>query len=1592
MEAINTFSSGMNSDQSKTILNKETYLQALNFRPLTELGASNGSLVNIKGNECTMSFPNVSSVYKIQVFPGNDPATTSNTYSITINGTTITGVSINNNTTGFDLYNIIINGFPNCASYTGTTPDTFTFDIAYDNDYIVLYQQPTYSNCDAVDAVDVTVTLTPTTTSATNPLLYFVNKGSGNPGNTLTQNTQYPFARGYAGSELVVIGSTFILNDIYLLTCPKYSASDPPIPNDELANPGTIWRLNIDDITKAHTLTLVYHSRLDFTNFHPIPPSAITGRYESKEIQRIYWSDNFNKVRVLNCTLPQLMALDPTQLNVMPKVEYTQAILAGLNDTGGSLPAGCYQLGYRLSKVLGTVTNFSELSNPVYLTVNAESTAFELYEGALGNTSKQITWKLTGLDMNFDQIEPVIVYRTTPTSVATITSMGLTTLTEDMSITYSNPNSTANSNITLDEFLLFNGTFTHAKTCDTKDNRLFWGNVRAPRKDLEDYDARAFRARNDGKIVLTNGGVAGTIWQFNNPFAPAYAPSLPQTEDTINEYYDPATGDYSPNACYLKPTNLNRLGGEGINISYEFATQSIQTDNDLSISTTDGYDISRTGAPFRTNDTTSTPINLNYEYPQNGRYQALKQPERTSLLRGFQHEEIYRFGIQFFDREGNPYFTKWIGDIKMPTYGDLNDNPDTIALAYFTGAGAPPDFRLSFNADQSHQYMQVLCVKFTVNVDSIKDLISGYQIVRVKREGNNRTIWGSGMVNPFVSENGSNGGGTAMIPAGWDSKTGSFGVPFSGGFVPRRYYTPNPDQWSVETLNVGNDDFSQSSFARFKMFDSWDFDAGFRPSFAKGDKILVRSRLYCVNYFNNGGNAGYRKFFFTKNGTYGSSADYPSVLQRIDLTLAPPFLTNTNNDMGSANSSGEPFFIMKMTDEGTLYAKYGDFSAPNFTHDYKIEYGTFMGGNTDMLYSTYTIKNYGDDAHTGSTAKTDRPSCGKPTTFLDFQSELYTTGTYGITANDAYFKKLLALYYRPNNSLYNGATYVARTTNEYIPCGEYISIIQNDLFIPAHINNYTLNCFGGDVFSVVYDMMKTVKPSGAAAKYYIYQYNGSGVFVPAGGAQAPFAERDAKFSTTFFFPCTVRTNVELRMGNHTNRSLSSDAGYGQDDIALNDYCSLENDVKTYYPKPLNFQTADEWINRIYWSEIKFNNETSDSWSQYLTNNFYDVEGNYGGINALVSLREKMYYIQERGVGELMINPVSLITDNQGQPIKLGGGGGTDIIQKHYYKAIDTGTYHQWSVYRSQSAISFVDARHKKIYLFNGESVSPVSDVKGQRNFVIKRLHDSLLTTDNPVIGQGILTTYDYYHNEFLYTFINNNGLSDAALHKNENLTLAYSEIIGAFSGMYSFCPNIYINSNKYLLTTQLKENTVGDRVKLWFHNYGPYTNFYNVKYPSTLKLLVNDNPLYTKVFDNMTIVSEAVNDVIEYSDDLNIYPGSPSLIGYPDDINIADSTFDSIRCYNQYQNTDWTTLSITPPNNIRKVEQGFNLQLPRNKFDYDTNAASTSSLFDPAKLTKTTFGERLRDKWLIADLNYSNSSGLRFVIHSIKTLLRISDR
>lgn len=1575
MESINTFSNGMNSDVSKQIQSKESYLQALNFRGLTNLGSSNGSLVNVKGNDLSITLPELKDSYKIILGEQTTGAlNTQGIVTITINGSTTLSLNVSNTTTGLDIYNAL-KGLNNCYESTNSTPITPIFNVSYEDDYVVIYQQPVYT-LPLVTPTTLTISITLSNPTAATHTLYFEDTTGVN------RTTQAAYVTG--SNNLTIIGSTFIDEDIYLFASDTNDTENNINPNDSFSNLGSIWKLQIDNVTKVSTLTLMYFNKLDFTRFYPIAPTAALGRYESLNNQRLYWSDFYNSIRSVLITDPQLMAINPTLLSVFPAITFELPILNGF--TGGSLSSGSYELSYRLKKLTGITSNYSQTSNIVNL-VNDESNTsgagFIAYEGSAINTGRGIIWTIDNIDTSWDTIEFAILFRNTKTDLPIIYTTPPQNIGSTGSYTYTLTSVSSLPEILLEEFISISSGFTHAKTVETKDNILFWGNVKAVKqKELNaNFDARAFRAKTSGDedIYLINNGILTPFNTLTDAIA------TPKTNDSINPYYD-SNGDVDPDACYYKP-NTAILGGAGKYISYEFGTESILlSDIDVTEGSSGAFyiDAPTVGVPYGyktagTVASVSNPIDLisgttdsdNQVYPfPSAVVGTSKNPYFTSVMKGFQPEEIYRFGIQFFDLQGLPYFTEWIGDIKMPSYGDHNDNPDSIASGQ-----SIDDFRASYlGPSNASIYGQVLYIKFTVDVTSVANYISGYQIVRVERTEENKTILGHGMltnmyVDKFLLTEASLPGGFYLDQQGFPSLANPVAPFLNQG----RPWWPWPDYNDLVTLGQESSNNDLPTSDRILTFDCFDFLAkGY--SFRTGDKVLIRSKVAPINWQNavNGvGNPRFRTGFANQGQWINNSTSVGDFPNNIAL-FPPPFAPRFRTGFDSEESMIHMLF-------------YADTEVYN--DDKTISKGVYVAdGQVSTAADNGLIEfwNYQRCWGTVTDPETEVPGRGAATILLTFDTpNKIRSMDSPYNATSANGEKLMALYYRPNVNQYGGNTYSSRSANEYIACGSFIPLNRNNIILNNN-KNITFKTFGGDVFSNYWDHQKIVKDDvGVQIKMYEWQGGPNPPGNLTGATMNPYVRNN----NIFYFPCNNVNNQAVRYGYHTDSGLTTNTLYypvAIDDYQYQSYNSNEKTIVKFFPKPLTFKVNDEWRNRIHFSNVKIDNEIEDSWLQYPTNQFWDVEGNYGGITSLIALKQNIYFIQEKGFGVLMINPVSMVNDSVGLPIKLGAS--TQVIQKHFYKIIDSGSRHQWSVTRSQNLITFIDIRQKKIYTFNGEQLSAISDSKGQRNFINKRIHENIINNDNPIIGKGLLSTYDYENSEFLYTVKNNTTVANTT--NDENLTLAYSELQDVFTSMYSFNPNIYISNNRYLLSVL---NT--NKNDIYLHNIGNYGKFYNTVYPSTLKFIVNDNPLYTKVYDNMIIMSEAINDNLDWSDDLNIYPGSATNPNYPDDVINKDSTFNSIRCYNQYQNTDWTTLTITPPgNNIRKVEQGFNIQLPRNKFDYDTYSPSTYSIFDPSKLTKSTFGERLRDKWLIADLIYNNSSGLRFIIHNIKTLLRISDR
>ena len=211
MESNNTFEGGMVSDVSKLIQAKNMYLQAVNFRPQSELGQSNGSLVSIKGNNCEISFPTLQATYKFKLTSSTIFATS--TFTFLINGQTSGNATVNKSATTEAVYNVI-KAMPNCYQTTNGSPVTPTFAVAYNTDYIFIYQTPVYNGCGA-DSTPLTIRITATSFSAGNYFSWLDFSGI-----ILNNPSLPPFYILPIPTNLVVIGSTFINEYFYIYTCP----------------------------------------------------------------------------------------------------------------------------------------------------------------------------------------------------------------------------------------------------------------------------------------------------------------------------------------------------------------------------------------------------------------------------------------------------------------------------------------------------------------------------------------------------------------------------------------------------------------------------------------------------------------------------------------------------------------------------------------------------------------------------------------------------------------------------------------------------------------------------------------------------------------------------------------------------------------------------------------------------------------------------------------------------------------------------------------------------------------------------------------------------------------------------------------------------------------------------------------------------------------------------------------------------------------------------------------------------------------------------------------------------------------------------
>lgn len=437
----------------------------------------------------------------------------------------------------------------------------------------------------------------------------------------------------------------------------------------------------------------------------------------------------------------------------------------------------------------------------------------------------------------------------------------------------------------------------------------------------------------------------------------------------------------------------------------------------------------------------------------------------------------------------------------------------------------------------------------------------------------------------------------------------------------------------------------------------------------------------------------------------------------------------------------------------------------------------------------------------------------------------YATGTY----------KRLLLTQIVNDvdiSRYGGYSYNGRNNTVYIGFSDYIPIAINSTF-----------CTMGDTYNnITY-----------AVRSYFHRYSDT-VF----GVQQLFQMTSQSIIDTRYRSDDILNNYAKVTSFTSNTDLdnsmfiqettvngitlypeSYDETIG-DLYRYNNVYSQEGTANIGFEKPLNWTEYSVNPHKVSSSNKKTNGETNDSWLNFLTSNYIEVNSEYGEITNVILFKNKLLFFQPDAFGTLSVNDRSLINDNNVGSISLGTGG---VLSRYDYVSYYSGATLPTDIIKAKNNVFYIDFKAKQIMSIEDPSKS-VSELSG----VDSILNDLIIDGNSRVLG------YDNQYGEVLYSI--------------GDTTLVYNEITKSFVSKYLITPNIYVNTPNILFSQKydLDENI---STRLYRHNIGEKGLWYkdiqsNLRSVSSVTMIINPNGNAVNKFDNIDLRTEVFQEGQDY--------------------------------------------------------------------------------------------------------------------------------
>jgi hypothetical protein len=433
-----------------------------------------------------------------------------------------------------------------------------------------------------------------------------------------------------------------------------------------------IWKIN----DSTFQIRLLYMRNLGLSTSRPI---QILSNFENTRIDKIYWVDGSNQMRflntehsILNEDIEELIDISSTTINMVGSFDFKAPEISRIV-SGGTHTAGMIQYAYNLYRVNSSQTKLSPLSPLVALTKGERSGGGKVNE-SVGATP---IIEISGLDPIYTHIKVYAVKYTSYNELPSISIIEEREIPGSRSISVFDDGTTIQK-ITLDEFIFLGSDIIVPKHIESKDNRLF----------LANYNEINFKVRLDTRAYsFTSGGLCQV---YDNI-------SLIPNTDQITGDSRVITGSFTDDPDWkFSSININYdlykyqkgsgtsniLGGEGKYLKYKLTT------------------------PDAAN------INTKNKY--------------------FKDNEIYRLGIEFYNKYGQTTLPMWVADFRSPE-GNLVNNFNSLEVEL------KPDFFVWLNTPSSFK------------TDYDKPV--GYRMLIAERTVLDRTIVSSGLLGTMMINN-----------------------------------------------------------------------------------------------------------------------------------------------------------------------------------------------------------------------------------------------------------------------------------------------------------------------------------------------------------------------------------------------------------------------------------------------------------------------------------------------------------------------------------------------------------------------------------------------------------------------------------------------------------------------------------------------------------------------------------------------------------------------------------------------------------------------------------------------------------------------